>query len=246
MTVKGKVYLVGAGPGDPELLTVRAARLIKEADVILYDALVGDGVRALFPEGTRLIDVGKRAGDHAFSQEEINRMLVSLASQHKRIVRLKGGDPYVFGRGGEEAEALVRAGVEVEVVPGITSAIAVPECAGIPITHRGYSSALTIIAGHEDPAKGETALNFKALAQMRGTIVVLMGVGRLGEIVGALLSNGKPPETPVAIIERGTTERERITSGTLGNIVSMAGLRGVEPPAIIVIGDVVRLREVLG
>jgi uroporphyrin-III C-methyltransferase len=245
MTGKGKVYLVGAGPGDPELLTIKAARLIKEADVILYDALVGDGVRALFPEGARLIDVGKRAGDHAFSQEEINGMLVSLASQYKRIVRLKGGDPYVFGRGGEEAEALVKAGVEVEVVPGITSAIAVPGCAGIPVTHRGYSSALTIIAGHEDPTKGETALNFRALAQMRGTIVVLMGVSRLNEIVEALLSNGKPPETPAAIIERGTTERERITSGTLRNIVSMAELRGVEPPAIIVIGEVVGLRSIL-
>ncbi|WP_174591186.1 uroporphyrinogen-III C-methyltransferase [Methanocella conradii] len=245
MTEKGKVYLVGAGPGDPELLTIKAERLINDADVILYDALVGEGVKGLFPPGARLIDVGKRSDDHNFSQEEINEMLVGLASQYKRIVRLKGGDPYVFGRGGEEAEALVKAGIEVEVVPGVTSAIAVPGQAGIPVTHRGYSSALTIITGHEDPTKGDSALNFKALAQMKGTIVLLMGVSRLRENVEALLANGKPRDTPVAIIERGTTDRERITSGTLGNIVSMAELRGVKPPAIIVVGEVVGLRRIL-
>jgi len=242
MSDKGKVYLVGAGPGDPGLLTRKAERLLREADVVLYDALVGEGIKELFPPGAKLIDVGKRADDHTYPQAEINQMLVDLASRHKKIVRLKGGDPYVFGRGGEEAEALKNAGIEVEAVPGVTSAIAVPEYAGIPVTHRGYSSALTIITGHEDPTKGDSALNFRALAQMRGTIVILMGIKRLEENVNALLSNGKPPETPVAIIERGATGRERITSGTLGNIVSMAELRGVKSPAVIVIGEVVGLR----
>ncbi len=245
MSEKGKVYLVGAGPGDPELMTRKAERLLREADVILYDALVGEGIRELFPPGVKLIDVGKRADDHTYPQEEINEMLVGLASGYRRIVRLKGGDPYVFGRGGEEAEALVKAGVEVEVVPGITSAIAVPEYAGIPVTHRGYSSAVTIITGHEDPTKGESALNFQALAQMKGTIVILMGIKRLRENVDALLANGKPGETPVAIIERGTTGKERLTSGTLANIVAMAELRGVEAPAIVVVGEVVGLRKVL-
>lgn len=245
MRDKGKVYLVGAGPGDPELLTRKAERLLKEADVILYDALVGEGIKELFPPGVRLIDVGKRADDHTYPQDEINRMLVGLASEYKRIVRLKGGDPYVFGRGGEEAEALVKAGMDVEAVPGITSAIAVPELAGIPVTHRGWASALTIITGHEDPTKGDSALNFKALAQMKGTIVILMGVNRLKENVDALLANGKPAGTPVAIIERGTTSKERLTAGKLGNIVGLAELRGVKSPAIIVIGEVVGLRSVL-
>ncbi len=245
MSDKGKVYLVGAGPGDPELLTRKAERLLKEADIILFDALVGEGIRELFPPGVKLIDVGKRADDHAYPQEEINRMLVATASEYKTVVRLKGGDPYVFGRGGEEAGALRKAGVEVEVVPGITSAIAVPEHAGIPVTHRGCASAVTFITGHEDPAKGESALNFKALAQMRGTIVILMGVSRLRENVEALLANGKPRDTPVAIIERGTTEKERITAGTLGNIVGLAELREVRSPAIIVVGEVVRLRSIL-
>jgi uroporphyrin-III C-methyltransferase len=243
MREKGMVYLVGAGPGDPELLTRKAERLLKEADVILYDALVGEGIKELFPPGVRLIDVGKRADDHTYPQDEINRMLVDLASEYKRVVRLKGGDPYVFGRGGEEAEALVTAGIEVEVVPGITSAIAVPELVGIPVTHRGCASALTIITGHEDPTKGESALSFKALAQMKGTIVILMGIKRLKENVDALLAGGKPADTPAAIIERGATGNERITSGKLGNIVSMAELRGVKSPAIIVIGEVVGLRR---
>lgn len=245
MSDKGMVYLVGAGPGDPELLTRKAERLIKEADVILFDALVGEGIKELFPRGTKLVDVGKRADDHAYPQEEINRMLVAAASEHKTVVRLKGGDPYVFGRGGEEAEALRKAGLGVEVVPGITSAIAVPEHAGIPVTHRGCASAVTLITGHEDPAKGESALNFKALAQMRGTIVILMGVSRLKDNVEALLANGKPRDTPVAIIERGTTPGERVTAGTLGNIVGLAELREVHSPAIIVVGEVVRLRSIL-
>ncbi len=242
---KGKVYLVGAGPGDPELLTRKAERVIRSADVILYDALVGTGIYELFPPNAKLIDVGKRADNHTYRQEEINRMLVEQASLHNIIVRLKGGDPYVFGRGGEEAEALAENGIEFEEIPGISSAIAAPAHAGIPVTHRECASSMTIITGHEDPAKGKSALNFKALAQMQGTIVILMGVKRLRENARALMENGKPGDTPVAIIERGTTEQERLTEGTLATIADLAEMHGVEAPAIIVIGDVVKVRKVL-
>lgn len=245
MDKKGKVYLVGAGPGDPELLTIKAERVIRSADLILYDALVGMDIYKLFPQGVKLIDVGKRADNHTYRQEEINRMLVEQASQNSIVVRLKGGDPYVFGRGGEEAEVLAREGIEFEVVPGISSAIAVPAHAGIPVTHRDCASSLTIITGHEDPKKGESALNFEALAKIRGTIVILMGVKRLRENADALMANGKSPGTPVAIIERGYTGEERTTTGTLGTIADLADSRGVEAPAIIVIGDVVGLRKVL-
>lgn len=245
LTKKGKVYLVGAGPGDAELLTRKAERVIKSADVILFDALVGEGIHDLFPKNVKLIDVGKRADNHTYPQEEINKMLVDLASSYDTIVRLKGGDPYVFGRGGEEAEELISEGIEVEVIPGITSAIAVPGHAGIPVTHREYTSSVTFITGHEDPTKGESALNFKALASMRGTIVILMGIKRLKDNVKALMDGGKSPDTPVAIIEKGTTSDERVTVGTLGTIVGIAKERNVEAPAIIVIGDVVKMHGVL-
>jgi uroporphyrin-III C-methyltransferase len=243
--MRGKVYLVGAGPGDPDLMTVRAVKIIQSADVILYDALVGEGIKKLFPPEAEIIDVGKRADNHTYSQAEMNRMLVELAYKFKTVVRVKGGDPYVFGRGGEEAETLAREGLEVEVVPGISSAIAAPASAGIPVTFRGYASSVTILTGHEDPTKGATALDFKALAVLQGTLVILMGIKRLGENVRALLDNGKSPETPVAIIERGTTPEERVTIGTLGTIVALAEERKVEAPAVIVIGEVVKLREVL-
>jgi uroporphyrin-III C-methyltransferase len=172
-------------------------------------------------------------------------MLVDLARKYRTVVRVKGGDPYVFGRGGEEAEALAKEGIEVEIVPGISSAIAVPASAGIPVTFRGYASSVTILTGHEDPTKGATALDFKALAALQGTLVILMGIKRLEDNVQALLANGKSPDTPVAIIESGTTENERVTAGTLGTIVALAEGRKVEAPAVIVIGEVVRLREVL-
>ena len=242
---KGKVYLVGAGPGDPELLTRKAERVIRAADVILFDALVGTGVYELFPPGVVLIDVGKRADNHTYKQEDINRMLVEQASMHDTVVRLKGGDPYVFGRGGEEAEVLAQEGIEFEVIPGISSAIAVPAYAGIPVTHRDLASSLTIITGHEDPTKGKSALNFEALARMQGTIVILMGIGQLRENARALVSNGKPSGTPVAVIERGTTDKQRVTTGTLATIADLADANGVETPAIVVIGEVVELRKVL-
>jgi uroporphyrin-III C-methyltransferase len=244
--MRGKVYLVGAGPGSVDLLTIRAVRVLSEADVILYDALVGGEIKRLFPPEAVLIDVGKRADNHTVPQAEMNRMLVDLAHKYKTVVRVKGGDPYVFGRGGEEAEALAKEGIAVEVVPGISSAIAAPASAGIPVTFRGYASSVTVLTGHEDPTKGATALDFKALAALQGTLVILMGVRRLGENVRALTDNGKSPDTPVAIIERGATKDERVTVGTLGTIVALAEERKVEAPAVIVIGEVVRLREVLG
>lgn len=242
----GKVYLVGAGPGSADLLTVRALKVLQSADVILYDALIGEDIKRLFPPGAAVIDVGKRADNHTVPQGELNQMLVDLAREYKTVVRLKGGDPYVFGRGGEEAEALAKAGIAVEIVPGISSAIAAPASAGIPVTFRGYASSVTIMTGHEDPAKGATALDFKTLAALQGTLVILMGIKRLEDNVQALLANGKSPGTPVAIVESGTTDGERVTVGTLGTIVALAKERGVEAPAVIVIGEVVRLREALG
>lgn len=243
--MSGKVYLIGGGPGDPELLTVKAVKILRQADAVLYDALVGEELKGLFRADAEVIDVGKRASNHTYPQDEINRMLVELSRKHRIVARLKGGDPYVFGRGGEEAEELVNQGVEVEVVPGITSAIAVPAAAGIPVTHREYASSVTIITGHEDPAKGETALDFRALASMSGTLVILMGVSRLADNVKALLDNGKSPDTPVAIIEKGTTPDQRVTTGTLGDIVDVAAGEDVKAPAVIVIGDVVWVREAL-
>lgn len=243
---RDKVFLVGAGPGDPELLTKKAERALKEADIILYDQLVGDKIIKSLPAGVKSIDVGKHAGHHKFEQDDINQMLVKYAKEGKVVVRLKGGDPYLFGRGGEEAEALIASGVEVEVIPGVTSAIAAPAYAGIPVTHRDYASVATFITGHEDPTKETSALDWSVLAEMRGTLVILMGMKRLEHNVNALLKYGKDPETPVALIEKGTTPEQRVTTGTLRDIVKIAKEAGVRPPAIVVIGGVVRLRKKLG
>jgi len=241
----GKVYLAGAGPGDPELMTRKVERILKEADVILYDNLVGDEIKEELKEiKAELIYVGKRGGHHTYTQDEINRMLVEYAKQGKKVVRLKGGDPFLFGRGGEEAQALVEMGIEVEVIPGITSALAVPALAGIPVTHRDLSSCVTFVTGHEAEDKDETAINWNALSELGGTIVILMGVKNLKTNIERLLDCGMDPETPVAIIENGATSDQRVTTGHLKNIVSIAEKEGVKPPAVIVIGDVVRLREI--
>ncbi len=242
----GKVYLAGAGLGDPELMTRKVERILKEADVILYDNLVGDEIKEeLRRMKAELIYVGKRGGHHTYSQDEINRMLVEYAKQGKKVVRLKGGDPFLFGRGGEEAQTLVEMGIEVEVIPGITSALAVPALAGIPVTHRDLSSCVTFVTGHEAEEKDETAINWSALSELGGTIVILMGVKNLKTNIERLLDAGMDPETPVAIIENGATPEQRVTTGYLKNIVSIAKKERVKPPAVIVIGDVVRLREVL-
>ncbi|MFZ2412045.1 MAG: uroporphyrinogen-III C-methyltransferase [Candidatus Methanoperedens sp.] len=241
----GKVYLVGSGPGDPELLTIKAKRLIESAEVVLYDQLPGEAILNMLPESAEKIDVGKYAGNHKLSQWQINELLVKRAKEGKLVVRLKGGDPYLFGRGGEEAQVLVKEGVEVEIVPGITSAIAVPAYAGIPITHRDYASMVIFITGHEDPDKEDTALDWELLARFQGTLVILMGVSMLPRNVKELVKHGKSIDTPVAVIERGTRPDQRVTIGTLADIVGLCKQRKVKAPAITVIGDVVKLHHEL-
>lgn len=235
---RGKVYLVGAGPGDPELMTLKAKRLLSEADVVLFDRLLNpemlEGIRA------ERIDVGKSAGRHKMNQEDINKLLIKKAEEGKTVVRLKGGDPFLFGRGSEEALALLDKGIPVEVVPGVTSAIAAPELAGIPVTHRGITSSLTVVTGHEEPGK-DSPLDWAAIAKLGGTLVVLMGVSMLEKNVSALIEGGRNPETPAAIVEKGGWENQRLVTGTLGNIVSKAREAEIKPPAILVVGEVVKL-----
>ncbi len=237
----GKVYIVGAGPGSKDLLTLKAYELIKSADVILHDELIGDVAELLKESRAEIVDVGKRSGRHKKEQDEINRLLVDYAKQGKVVVRLKGGDPCIFGRGGEEAEYLAKHGIPFEFVPGVTSAIAVPEKIGIPITHRRYDPAVVFITGKESRER----LNWKALAELNATIVVLMGVSRIPEIARNLMENGKDAETPVAIIESGFSDKERVILTKLGEMVERAEEEGVEPPAIIVIGRVVELYSTL-
>ncbi|MBA5942014.1 MAG: uroporphyrinogen-III C-methyltransferase [Methanophagales archaeon] len=253
----GKVYLLGVGPGDPELVSLKAYRLINEADVLLVDRLVL-GVKTLIPHDKKVIDIGKTSTLHKFSQDEINELMVELAAKYEKVVRLKGGDPFVFGRGGEEAVFLREHNIEFEIVPGITSAIAVPALFSIPLTYRGLSSSVTIITGHEqemEPTQKnnknktkeqkEEAVDWGAIANLTGTIVILMGVGNLTKNIEKLLDHGKDAETPVAIIEKGFTEDARIVSGTLGEIVEVAMSEDVKQPAVIVIGDVVKIRAKL-
>jgi uroporphyrin-III C-methyltransferase len=240
MRGKGKVYLVGAGPGSPDLLTVRAQKVLERADVVLYDQLAGS-VRDLLPKGAELIDCGKSGSSHTMEQSEIERTMVEKALEGKLVVRLKGGDPFLFGRGGEELEALRAVGVPVELVPGVTSAIAVPGCVGIPVTHRDHASEVVILTGHEDPGKEESTLDWHLLARFRGTIVILMGVKNLPSMASHLIALGKDPETPVAIIERGLDAGQRVTTGPLGKIGEIGKQAGVRPPAVIVIGGVVGL-----
>jgi uroporphyrin-III C-methyltransferase len=225
------VALVGAGPGDPDLLTLRAARLIAEADVVVHDALVGDGVLALIPAHAERIDVGKRPG-RAVPQETISALLVALARDGKRVVRLKGGDPFVFGRGGEEADALAAAGVAFDVVPGVTAAVAAPSAAGIPVTHRGVSAAVTIVTGHR--RHDEPDVDWRSLAKVGGTIVVLMGVAQRATIAAELVAGGLAPSTPVAAVESATTDAQVVGRWALGDLADA----DVRSPAVIVIGPV--------
>jgi len=239
----GRVYLVGSGPGGPGLLTMRAREVIDGADVILYDQLPGEEIIATLPAAAELIDCGKYGGSHTLKQHEIEALMVERAKAGMTVVRLKGGDPFLFGRGGEELEVLREHGIPVEVVPGVTSAIAVPEMVGIPVTHRRYASEVTFITGHEDPTKPESALNWEALSRLKGTLVILMGVKNLPAITVALIEHGKDPGTPVAIIERGLRPDQRVTVGVLADIVEKARATGVRPPAVIVIGGVVNLYD---
>jgi uroporphyrin-III C-methyltransferase len=238
----GTVYLVGSGPGDPDLLTVKARRLLEEADRVLHDALPGPEIVDLIPEDGRE-DVGKRAGGERTPQSEINERLVEYARAGETVVRLKGGDPFVFGRGGEEAEYLAAREVPFEVVPGVTAATAAPAAAGIPVTHREHASSVSFVTGHEDPTKAESAIDWAALAETGGTIVVLMGVGRLPDYTAALLEAGMDPDTPVALVERGTRPGQQVAAGTLETIVAARDEAGIEPPAVTVVGDVAETRE---
>jgi len=239
--MNGKVYLVGSGPGGLGLLTQRARQVIDQADVVLYDQLPGDDIIATLPEHAEKIDCGKFGGKHTLEQEEIEDLMVAKAREGKQVVRLKGGDPFLFGRGGEELEVLREHKIPVELVPGVTSALAVPGAVGIPLTHRKYASQVTILTGHEEPGKAESGLDWENLAKNQGTLVILMGVRNIPVITQSLITHGKRPDTPVAIIERGLRQDQRVTTGTLQTIADRAKTRNVKPPAIIVIGDVVRL-----
>jgi len=238
----GTVYLVGSGPGDPDLLTVKARRLLEEADVVLHDKLPGPDIIDMIPDERRE-DVGKRARGERTSQQYTNERMAELAEDGETVVRLKGGDPFVFGRGGEEMVYLARNGVPFEVVPGVTSAIAGPGVAGIPVTHRDHASSVSFVTGHEDPTKEESAVDWAALAATGGTIVVLMGVGKLPDYTAALRDAGMDPETPVALVERGTWPDQRVAMGTLDTIVDARDEMDIEPPAVTVIGDVAADRQ---
>ena len=241
----GTVYLVGAGPGDPGLMTRRALELIAAADAILYDRLVPPGALDGARADADLRYVGKAPGAGAMAQEEINRLLVELARGDLAVVRLKGGDPFVFGRGGEEAQALTAAGVPFEVVPGVTAGIAAPAYAGIPVTHREDASAVAFVTGHEDPAKDVSALDWSALAAFPGTLVVFMGTRTLSETASRLIGEGRSASEPAAIVQRGTTAQQRTLSGTLGDIAGRAEEAGIQPPALVVVGPVTALGESL-
>jgi uroporphyrinogen III methyltransferase/synthase len=234
---------VGAGPGDPGLLTLKGARALAQCEVLVYDYLASEAIVGLAPPDCERIYVGKKAGAHTLSQDEITALIVRLGREEKKVVRLKGGDVFVFGRGGEEARALAEAGVPFEIVPGITSAIAAPAYAGIPVTHREHNTAFTVATGHEDPTKPASSLDFAKLANPKATTIFLMAMGNLGEIVAQLRAHGLDTETPVAIVQDGTKPSQAVVSASLGTIVDEAARSGIGAPAIVVVGDVVRERE---
>ncbi|MBN1662655.1 MAG: uroporphyrinogen-III C-methyltransferase [Deltaproteobacteria bacterium] len=240
--MKGKVYIIGAGPGDPGLITIKGMKCLEEADVVIYDHLVGDAILRHVKAEKRFIYAGKEGGAHTLTQDEINACLVEEAMKGKIVARLKGGDPFIFGRGGEEADVLAKAGIPFEVVPGVTSAIAVPAYAGIPLTHRGYTSAVAFVTGHENPDKDKSEIAWEKLAGI-GTLVFLMGVKNLPRITAELMANGRPPETPAALIRWGTTPEQETITGTLQDICAKAEARRFLPPSILVVGEVVSLRD---
>ena len=242
----GKVYLVGAGPGDPGLLTVKGAQALAGAQVVVYDRLLDPALLALAPASAERVFVGKERGRQALTQAEINDLLVAEGLAGKTVVRLKGGDPFVFGRGGEEAQALAAAKVPFEVVPGVTSAVAAAAYAGIPVTHRGVSTAVTIVTGSEDPSKGETTTDWAALAKTGGTLVTLMGWAALPGIASTLQAHGMAGDTPAALVQWGTWSRQRTVTGTLADIAERGKAAGIGAPVIAIIGEVARLREEIG
>ena len=242
---KGLVYLVGAGPGDPGLITTKGLRCIETADILIYDYLAAKAFLSHASPDCECLYVGKKGGDHTLSQDGINQLIVDKARAGKIVTRLKGGDPFIFGRGGEEAEILVAAGIPFEVVPGVTSAIAGPAYAGIPLTHRQFTSTVAFVTGHEDPTKDESNIDWSALASGIGTLVFFMGVKNLPHIVDRLSENGRPSDTPVALVRWGTTSRHKTVVGTLKNIVDRAKVAAIKAPALIVVGEVVTLRDTL-
>ena len=242
---QAKVYLVGAGPGDPELLTLKGRRLLEQAEVVIYDRLVGDGVLEFVNPSAELVFVGKESSNHSSPQEEINRLISTHAKRGKKVVRLKGGDPYIFGRGGEEATHLFNEGIPFEVVPGVTAASGVAAYAGIPLTDRRYSAAVTFITGHRMKGEGIDNLNWSALAELNHTIVFYMGVANIAEITRRLIENGRPSTTPSALVSRGSTPDQKTVLGTLSDISKKAFENNVKPPALLVIGEVVNLSAVL-
>jgi uroporphyrin-III C-methyltransferase len=239
----GTVYLVGAGPGDPQLLTLRAARLLAEADVVVYDHLVGSEVLELVGPGARRIYVGKQRSRHSWAQDDINALLVQLAGEARCVVRLKGGDPFVFGRGGEELQALAEQGVPFEVVPGITAACGVSAYAGIPLTHRDYAHSCMFVAGHLKD--GSCDLDWPALARPRQTVVIYMGLAGLPLICEQLIAHGLPPHWPAAVLEQGTLPGQRVVSATLATLAESVTAAGLESPCLTIVGEVVRLRAQL-
>jgi uroporphyrinogen III methyltransferase/synthase len=245
MKAKGTVYLVGAGPGDPGLLTLRGAELLRVADVVICDVLVNPELLRLAPASAQIIERGNHKRDGGLTQEQMTGLMIAHAKEGKTVVRLKGGDPFIFGRGGEEAEALAAAGVPFAVVPGVSSVVAAATYAGIPLTHRSHCSSFTVFTGHSDSAAPATALRYEQIAKIPGTKVVLMGADNLGDWTKALIAHGMAPDTPVAMVERGTTGRQKSVAGTLATIAGLAAEAKITPPAITIVGDVVKLREKL-
>jgi uroporphyrin-III C-methyltransferase len=240
---RGRVALVGAGPGDPELLTLRAARLLAEADVVVYDNLVGPGVLDLVPARVERVYVGKERANHSVAQPRINELLVRLAVRGQRVVRLKGGDPFVFGRGGEELQALAAAGIPFEVVPGITAACGVAASAGIPLTHRDHAQTCLFVTGHLKD--GTCNLDWPALARPRQTVVIYMGLGGLPEICAQLIAHGLPPGHPAGVVEQGTLPGQRVVAATLGDLPQRVAEAGLRSPCLTIVGEVVSLHAEL-
>lgn len=243
--MKGKVFLVGAGPGDPKLITLRAVELIKKADIVLYDRLVSKKILDMIPKSAKKIYVGREVGDDYKHQDSTNDLMVKHAKANRMVVRLKGGDPTIFGRGGEEAEYLKKRKIKFEIIPGITSGIGAATYSGIPLTHRKFASSVVFVTGHEDPQKQKESVKWQRLAKSVDTIVIMMGLSRIGIICKQLIKGGMSKKTPVAVIENGTTPNHKMITGDLSNILKLASQKHIKPPSIIIIGKVVSLSKTL-